>query len=185
MRIPHLDTQQFEIVRLLFSIGLTVLVCVGSLLTIRYLIGSPLELNARPAPRTPIGAPTIRGHKTKARPPSLSSKTQGSAAAKPKNADAVQPTNQGLDNEDAASRPLRAAGPLTYFGEGDLGRWVHNRENPSFPAGEKSGPSRSCAEVQISASPTRSRAVRSARARPCLVRRISAHQTGRDAARDS
>ena len=95
MRIAHLDTQQFELVRLLFSIGLTVLVCVGSLLSIRYLIGSPLELNARPAPRTPIGAPTIRGHKTKARPPSQSSKTQGSAAAKPKNADAVQPTNQG------------------------------------------------------------------------------------------
>ena len=96
MRIPHLDTQQFELVRLLFSIGLTVLVCVGSLLTIRYLIGSPVQLNAGLAAKTPdLEAPTIRGHKTKARPPSQSSKTQGSAAAKPKNADAVQPTNQG------------------------------------------------------------------------------------------
>jgi hypothetical protein len=42
MRILHLDTKQVELVRLLFSIGVTVFVGVGSFLAIRYLIGSSL-----------------------------------------------------------------------------------------------------------------------------------------------
>jgi hypothetical protein len=42
MRILHLDTKQVELVRLLFSIGVTVFVGVGSFLGIRYLIGSPV-----------------------------------------------------------------------------------------------------------------------------------------------
>jgi hypothetical protein len=41
-RILHLDTKQVELVRLLFSIGVTVFVSVGSFLTIRYLIGPSL-----------------------------------------------------------------------------------------------------------------------------------------------
>jgi hypothetical protein len=42
MRILHLDNKQVKLVRLLFSIGVTVFVGVGSFLGIRYLIGSPV-----------------------------------------------------------------------------------------------------------------------------------------------
>ena len=42
MRIVHLDTKQVELVRLLFAVGMTVFVSVGSFLAIRYLMGSPL-----------------------------------------------------------------------------------------------------------------------------------------------
>jgi hypothetical protein len=42
MRTLHLDAKQVELVRLLFSIGVTVFVGVGSFLAIRYLIGSSL-----------------------------------------------------------------------------------------------------------------------------------------------
>jgi hypothetical protein len=39
MRILHLDTKQVELVRLLFSIGLTAFVGLGTLIVIRHLIG--------------------------------------------------------------------------------------------------------------------------------------------------
>jgi hypothetical protein len=39
MRILHLDTKQVELVRVLFSIGLTAFVGVGTVIVIRYLIG--------------------------------------------------------------------------------------------------------------------------------------------------
>jgi hypothetical protein len=42
MRILHLDTKQVELVRLLFSIGLTAFVGVGTFIVIRHLIGSSL-----------------------------------------------------------------------------------------------------------------------------------------------
>jgi hypothetical protein len=42
MRSRHLDTKQVELVRLVFSIGVTVFVSVGTFLAIRYLIGSPV-----------------------------------------------------------------------------------------------------------------------------------------------
>ena len=126
MRIPHLDTQQFELVRLLFSIGLTVLVCVGSLLTIRYLIGSPLQLNARPAPRTPI-AGHQRSGATKQKPDRQANplKLKEARLLNPRTQTLSSRPIRGLDNEDAASRPLRAAGPLTYLGEGGLVAHCH------------------------------------------------------------
>jgi hypothetical protein len=42
MRILRLDTKQVELVRVLFSISVTVFVAVGSFLAIRYLTGSPV-----------------------------------------------------------------------------------------------------------------------------------------------
>jgi hypothetical protein len=39
MRSLHLDTKQVELVRLVFSIGVTIFVSVGTFLAIRYLIG--------------------------------------------------------------------------------------------------------------------------------------------------
>jgi hypothetical protein len=39
MRVLHLNTKQVELLRLLFSIGLTSSVGVGAFLTIRYLFG--------------------------------------------------------------------------------------------------------------------------------------------------
>jgi hypothetical protein len=41
MRSLHLSTKQVELVRLLFSIGLTAFVSVGTFLLIRHLIDSP------------------------------------------------------------------------------------------------------------------------------------------------
>ena len=40
MRSLHLDTKQVELVRLVFSIGVTIFVSVGTFLAIRHLIGS-------------------------------------------------------------------------------------------------------------------------------------------------
>jgi hypothetical protein len=42
MRILHLDAKQVELVRVLFSISMTVFVAVGSFLALRYLTGSPV-----------------------------------------------------------------------------------------------------------------------------------------------
>jgi hypothetical protein len=40
MRSLHLDAKQVELVRLVFSIGVTIFVSVGTFLAIRHLIGS-------------------------------------------------------------------------------------------------------------------------------------------------
>ena len=42
MRILHLNTKQVELVRVLFSISMTVFVAVGWFLALRYLTGSPV-----------------------------------------------------------------------------------------------------------------------------------------------
>jgi hypothetical protein len=42
MRSLHLDTKQVGLVRVLFSISMTIFVALGSFLTLRYLMGSPL-----------------------------------------------------------------------------------------------------------------------------------------------
>lgn len=42
MRILHLEAKQVELVRILFSVGVTIFVSVGTFLAIRYLMGSPV-----------------------------------------------------------------------------------------------------------------------------------------------
>jgi hypothetical protein len=99
MRIPHLDTRQFELVRLLFSISLTVFVCVGSFFAICYLIGSPVQLNAGLAAKTPTDWGHQQSVATKQRRDrqGASANAQGSAApAKLLKPHAVQPTNQAV-----------------------------------------------------------------------------------------